>query len=207
MFTGIIEEIGKVNSIIKGSSSLKIHIKCAKVLENSKIGDSISVNGVCLTITNIDDSSFFADVSYETINKTSINNILVGQLVNLERALTLSTPLGGHLVQGHIDTTGVISSISKKGEAFLLKVSYPNNIDKYIVEKGSVAIDGISLTVSNVNGNTFDIAVIPHTFKNTILCNKKNGDKVNIEVDMIARYSEKLLKNSMKEDKLKGLMK
>lgn len=206
MFTGIVEEVGKINSVVKSSSSIKISIKCQKVLENSKLGDSIAVNGVCLTITDIKDNCFFADVSYETINKSSLKNIISNEPVNLEKALTLSTPLGGHLVQGHVDNTGVIASIIKKDESYTLKVNYPNSIDKFIVEKGSISIDGISLTIAKVLNNSFEVAVIPHTFHNTTLSNKKNGDLVNLEVDMIARYAEKLLKNSTKEYRMKKLI-
>jgi riboflavin synthase len=198
MFTGIIEETGKIDSIsIKGNSAV-IRIKCSKVLEDSKIGDSIAVNGVCLTATAISSNTFSADISYETIKRTSLANAVAGTKVNLERAMTLTSRLGGHLVSGHVDCLGTIDSITPKGESYVLRVRFPSELNKYVAEKGSITIDGISLTIASISGQTFDVAVIPHTFKETVLADKRKGDKVNLEADVIARYLERLMKNEGK---------
>ncbi|MBQ3033956.1 MAG: riboflavin synthase [Deferribacterales bacterium] len=202
MFTGIVEETGKIDKVLKNSSCCKININCRKVLDGTKNGDSIAVNGVCLTVTNLSNIGFEADISYETIERTSLKNITGGETVNLERALTLSSRLGGHLVQGHVDAVATVASIAKKGNSYILKINYPEYLDKYITEKCSVALDGISLTVASVSFCCLEVAVIPHTFANTNLSFKKSGDKINIEIDQIARYTEKLLKNKDKDDKL-----
>lgn len=206
MFTGIIEETGRVINIIKSGDSAKLKINCAKVLENILLGDSVAVNGVCLTAVNFGADFFEADVSYETLLKSSLKNISTGTVLNLERALTLSTRLGGHLVQGHVEATGIIKKIIKYGEFYKLFVEYPNELDKYIVEKGSIAIDGVSLTVVNVVNNTFEVAVIPHTFENTNLKYRKNGDIINLETDIIARYVEKMILSDNKDEKLKSMI-
>lgn len=198
MFTGIIEEVGRIGSInIKGSSA-SIKINCSLVLGDAKIGDSIAVNGVCLTATEVTSSSFSADISYETLKKTSLSNAKNGTKVNLERALTLKSRLGGHIVTGHVDGLGTIDSISPFADSYILRIRFPETMDKYITEKGSITVDGISLTVANIKGLCFDVAVIPHTFKETVLADKKSGDKVNLEVDVIARYLEKLIKKGEK---------
>ncbi len=206
MFTGIIEETGKVISIIKADSSAKIKIGCEKVIENTALGDSIAVNGVCLTAVSIGSNFFEADVSSETLAKSSLSRVNIGALVNLERALTLSTRLGGHLVQGHVEDAGILKKITKSGDFYTITIEYPKELDKYIVEKGSIAIDGISLTVVNVVNNSFNVAVIPHTFESTNLKNKKNGDIVNLETDIIARYVEKMILSDNKDDKLKSMI-
>lgn len=206
MFTGIIEELGKISALTKGDKSLKLKVECNKVTENLLLGDSIAVNGVCLTVINFGRSFFEADVSYETIAKTSLHNIKSGSIVNLERALTLSSRLGGHIVQGHVDGTGRILNIAQYGDSYKLFISCPNNLDKYIVSKCSIAIDGISLTVAEVKNKIFEVAVIPHTYENTNLKYKKNGDTVNLESDIIARYVEKMVYFEEKDDKLKSLI-
>ena len=206
MFTGIIEELGKISALTKGDKSLKLKVECNKVTEGLLLGDSVAVNGVCLTAVNFGSSFFEADISYETIAKTSLNNIKTGSIVNLERALTLSSRLGGHIIQGHIDGTGRILNITKYGDSYKLFISYPEYIDKYIVSKCSIAIDGISLTVADVKNKSFEVAVIPHTYENTNLKYKKNGDTVNLESDIIARYVEKMVYSEEKDDKLKSLV-
>lgn len=206
MFTGIIEELGKISALTKGDKSLKLKVECNKITEGLLLGDSIAVNGVCLTAVSFGNSFFEADVSYETIAKTSLNTIKSGSIVNLERALTLSSRLGGHIVQGHVDGTGRILNITKYGDSYKLSISYPEYLDKYIVLKCSIAIDGISLTVANVKNNSFEVAVIPHTFENTNLRYKKNGDIVNLESDIIARYVEKMVYSEEKDDKLTSLI-
>ncbi|KAA0259316.1 riboflavin synthase [Deferribacter autotrophicus] len=202
MFTGIVEEIGKVKGVQNKGNSSVLTIECNKVLENTNIGDSISVNGVCLTVATMGNNFFSADVSYETLNKSSLKYLKNGDVVNLERALTLTTRLGGHLVLGHVDGIGVIKGLRRIGESYILTVSYPEHLDRYIAEKGSVSVDGISLTVAEEKSYTFDVAVIPHTFESTALKYKKVGDYVNLEVDVIARYLEKLLKKEEKTSKL-----
>ena len=206
MFTGIIEETGRVINITKNSNSVKLKINCAKVLENISLGDSVAVNGVCLTAVNFGADYFEADVSHETLLKSSLKNISTGAVLNLERALTLSSRLGGHLVQGHVEATGILINITKYGEFYKVFIEYPNELDKYIVEKGSIAIDGISLTVVNVVNNTFEVAVIPHTFENTNLKYRKNGDIINLETDIIARYVEKMILSDNKDEKLKSMI-
>jgi len=202
MFTGIIEEVGTVSAVQRKGDFAVLTIGCKKVLEDTAVGDSISVNGVCLTVTSMTESSFCADISYETIRKSTFADASGGSQVNLERALTLSARLGGHLVSGHVDGVGVIEKLTSNQSAYVLTVRYPAEMDKYIAEKGSVCVDGISLTTASCSGGTFDVAVIPHTYNSTSLKGKRQGAKVNLEADMIARYLEKLLKSSEKTDTL-----
>lgn len=189
MFTGIIEEMGIVKSIKNNA----ITIEADKIFDDLKLGDSVAVNGTCLTISSFSNKIFKADITLETLSRTNLGDLKSGFKVNLERALTLSKRLGGHIVSGHIDGVGVIKNISKNDRDIILKIEVPMSLMKYIIEKGSVAVDGISLTVAEVNKNIFSIAIIPHTFKETILYYKKEGDKVNIENDIIGKYVEKLL--------------
>lgn len=191
MFTGIIEEIGTIKNIKKGKSSIVLEITCAKALQNAKIGDSIAVNGICLTVTTMDTKFFTADVMPETMAKTNLGNLRIGDAVNLEPALTLQKPLGGHLVSGHIDGTGQIIGCEKEDNAILLSIKASEDILKYIIPKGSVAVDGTSLTVAKLTESHFMLSLIPHTMRNTILQHKKIGDKVNIECDMIGKYIER----------------
>lgn len=189
MFTGIIEEIGKITKI----DSNKITIECAKVLQDSSLGDSIAVNGVCLTVVNIDSKSFTADVSSETFNVTNFNNLKQGDFVNLERAMLANARFGGHIVSGHIDGCAKLVKLSKNNEFYDFEFELDSNNSKYTIKKGSITINGISLTIAGVNNNTINIAVIPHTYENTNLKFLKTGNIVNIEVDMIAKYVEKIL--------------
>jgi len=202
MFTGIVEETGQIASIDRKGDFAVLKIKCSKVLEGSQIGDSIAVNGVCLTVTSMSSNIFTADISYETIKKSTFADASNGAAVNLERALTLSTRLGGHLVSGHVDAVGVIEKLTQNQSAYILTVRYPEEIDKFIAAKGSICVDGISLTTAKCSGGTFDVAVIPHTYEGTSLKGKRQGAKVNLEVDMMSRYLEKLLKSSEKTDTL-----
>lgn len=203
MFTGIVEETGIIAGLNKSGNGAVLKIYCKKVLKDTVPGDSIAVNGICLTVTNLNENFFNADISFETLDKSSLKYLRINSLVNLERALTLNTRLGGHLVSGHVDGTGYISYIKSIGESYLLGVRYPMELDKYIAVKGSLTIDGISLTVAGAKNGICEVAVIPHTFNNTNLKDKKNNDPVNLEVDMIARYLEKLLindnENTLKE--------
>ncbi|MBO6271881.1 riboflavin synthase [bacterium] len=189
MFTGIVEEIGTVLEI----SSDKITINCSKVLNETKVGDSISVNGVCLTVTSIGKNFFKADVSQETSKITTLSALKNNSEVNLERALTLSARLGGHIVSGHIDTIGKISKVSKLSDFYELTISFDSEYNKYVVRKGSITVDGISLTIADCESGCVTIAVIPHTYSNTVLKNLSVGDKINIEFDILAKYVEKNL--------------
>jgi riboflavin synthase len=193
MFTGIVEELGKIMSVKKGAESCQLEISASKVLENTKIGDSIAVNGICLTVTSLSASSFSADVMAETLRRTSLSSLKSGSFVNLERAMSADGRFGGHIVSGHIDGTGIIKEFKNEGNAVWVTVNADMNILKYIVEKGSVAIDGISLTVADVSNSFFKVSIIPHTQNETTLLMKKTGDKVNLECDVIAKYVEKML--------------
>lgn len=192
MFTGIIEEVGTLEEIITGNGFGIMKVKCSKVLEDTKIGDSIATNGVCLTVREKDAFSFSADVMGETLAKTNLGSLKIGDKLNLERALRLSDRLGGHIVSGHIDGIGEIVSIAEKSDGTWLTISAPQEVLKYVIYKGSISIDGISLTVAYVDNEAFKVSVIPHTLENTILHNKKINSKVNLECDLVGRYIEKL---------------
>lgn len=193
MFTGIVEEMGCVKSVQHGAVSSFVEIKAKAVLSDAHIGDSIAVNGVCLTVTNITADSFRADVMNETLSRSSLGTLRQGGYVNLERAMSANGRFGGHIVSGHIDGTGTIADIKKDGIAVWYTITSSPEILRYIVEKGSVAIDGISLTVADVSDTDFKISVIPHTAAQTVLGFKKSGDIVNIENDIIGKYVEKLM--------------
>lgn len=193
MFTGIVEEKGIVKSIESTPGKYKLNIKAEKVLSGTQIGDSIAVNGVCLTVTNIANDSFSADVMPETLRRSSLGELKSGSCVNLERAMAAGGRFGGHIVTGHIDGTGKISSLKKEGNAVLVSIAAKHNILRLIVEKGSIAIDGISLTVTGVTKTDFSVSLIPHTASETTLLSKKAGDKVNLENDIIGKYVERLM--------------
>lgn len=193
MFTGIIEELGTINSISKNPASAVLTINASTVLEDVHMGDSIAVNGVCLTVTSFTDTSFTADVMHETLNRSSLGALRPGSKVNLERAMSADGRFGGHIVSGHIDGTGRITDIKKDDNAVWYTISAPPDILRYIVEKGSIAIDGISLTVAYVDSRCFKVSIIPHTSANTTLALRKPGDTVNLENDCIGKYVEKLL--------------
>ena len=201
MFTGIIEEIGVIKKITKGVNSEKLLIQCNKVLEETKLGDSICTNGVCLTVTDINDHSFQADVMTETLLRSNLGNLTLGSEVNLERALTLSSRLGGHIVSGHIDGVGKIVSLKRIDNSIEVTIEAKLSILKYIIEKGSITIDGISLTVTYVDNKAFKVCIITHTGENTILLKKKVGESVNLECGILGKYVEKLL--SFKEEEKK----
>ena len=193
MFTGIIEEIGHVNNVKKGTASAILTIQAEKVLEGTHIGDSIAVNGVCLTVTGIYDNTFTADVMHETLNRSSLGKLVSGSAVNLERAMAADGRFGGHIVSGHIDGTGKVAAITKDDNAIWYQIKTDSGILKYIVEKGSVAIDGISLTVAYVDDTCFKVSIIPHTAGETTLLDGKPGKVVNLENDVVGKYVEKLL--------------
>lgn len=192
MFTGIIEEIGKIEKIKKTAISAEITVGACRVLEDVNLGDSIAVNGVCLTVTEFTKSSFTADVMNETWERTALADLQRGNGVNLERALSVNGRLGGHIVSGHIDGTGIIKEIRKDGNSVWYKIKTSEKILRYIIEKGSIAIDGISLTVAKVTATDFSVSIIPHTREQTILKEKKVNDLVNLENDIIGKYVESL---------------
>jgi riboflavin synthase len=196
MFTGIIEEKGIIKSIRAGGRSSRMVISAAKILEDLKIGNSINTDGVCLTVTEFSSSSFTVDVMPETMLRSTFGKLKPGRTVNLERALRLSDRLGGHIVSGHIDGTGRLEKIRNDENAIWLSIIAEEPILRYIVEKGSVAIDGISLTIAKVDHHTFEVSVIPHTQAETTILTKKTGDSVNIECDIIGKYIEKLSKTN-----------
>ena len=192
MFTGIIEETGTIKSVQHGSRSVCLTVAAEKVLEEVKTGDSISVNGVCLTVVSFNLGAFSADVMPETMRRSNLGSLGVGSHVNLERAMKLTDRLGGHLVSGHIDGTGIIRIIREEDIAVWITVAAERPILRYIVEKGSVALDGTSLTVVKVDDESFEVSVIPHTYRETTIGKKKPGDLLNIECDILAKYVEKL---------------
>lgn len=193
MFTGIIEEVGRIRHVITGAVSGEIGIGAAKVLEGTKIGDSIAVNGVCLTVTSLQADGFTADVMPETLRRTNLGDLRIGDSVDLERAMAADGRFGGHIVSGHIDGVGTILKNIKEGNAVWVQIQAPEEIMELLVEKGSIAIDGISLTVAKVGQQDFQVSVIPHTGEETILLGKKPGDKVNLENDIIGKYVKRLL--------------
>jgi len=200
MFTGIIEEVGIVSAFNKLSHGADLKISCKKVLEDVKLGDSISVNGVCQTVIKFDNTSFEVNISDETLKVSNLSNLKTGNLVNLERALKLSDRLSGHIVSGHVETIVKYLYKEQLGEFYNMYFEIPSNYRKYMVKKGSITINGISLTIANIDENTFSCAVIPHTFENTNLKELKNSDIVNIETDILAKYTENfIIKNEKKE--------
>lgn len=192
MFTGIIEEIGTVRRIEHGAKGARLTIQAKTVLEDTRIGDSIATNGVCLTVVSMSGDSFSADVMAESLRRSSLGTLQGGSPVNLERAMAANGRFGGHIVSGHIDGTGTIASQKREDNAVWVKIKTPAPLLRYIVEKGSIAIDGVSLTVAAVTDTDFSVSIIPHTGAQTILLGKKPGDPVNLECDVIGKYVEKL---------------
>lgn len=193
MFTGIIEEVGSVASIRKGAHSCVLTVNASRVLEDVHLGDSIATNGVCLTVTSFTSHSFSADVMHETLNRSSLGSLHIGSPVNLERAMLAGGRFGGHIVSGHIDGVGTISSIKEDDNAVWYTVEAPSNILRYIIEKGSITLDGISLTVAKVTNSNFSVSIIPHTRAQTNLASKKVGDVLNLENDLVGKYVERLM--------------
>ena len=193
MFTGIIEEVGSVIAVRKSAHSAVLEIHADQILEDVHLGDSIAVNGVCLTVTSFQKNRFTADVMHETLNRSSLSDVKPGKRVNLERAMLAGGRFGGHMVSGHIDGTGRIVEIWKDDNAVWYTVQTSPRLLRYIVEKGSIAIDGISLTVAKVGATDFSVSIIPHTAQVTTLGERKRGDLVNLETDLIGKYVERLL--------------
>jgi riboflavin synthase len=193
MFTGIIEEIGIIEMVIPISGGITIRVNAEKILDDMRVNDSVCIDGICLTVTKLDKNSFWADAVGATLDKTTFNKVKEDTLVNLERSVRLSDRLGGHLVQGHVNGMGTISEIKKLGENYLVKILIPDELEKYLIKEGSISINGISLTIADLNSNVISISVIPHTWQNTNLKDKKVNEKVNVEIDILAKYVEKLL--------------
>ena len=209
MFTGIIEEIGKVKAIERGANSIRLTIAVKKILDDIHIGDSICTNGVCLTVTTFDNDSYTADVMPETMSRTNFKDLRINDLVNCERAMPANGRFGGHIVSGHIDGTGVISKMTRDDKAIRVKIETRPEILRFIVEKGSITIDGISLTVTDVSSFDFGVSIIQHTQDETTLTKKKIGDTVNLENDIVGKYIEKFVGNitARNDERLLNLLK
>jgi riboflavin synthase len=195
MFTGIIEEVGKITAVVKGQRSSQLWVQGEVIMDDLKLGDSVAVNGVCLTVSQLRGNKWMADVMSETLSRSNLGDLKGGSAVNLERAMPANGRFGGHMVAGHIDGTGHIIQITKDDNAVIFEIGAPPKILRYIIEKGSIAIDGISLTVIDMTAGNFKVSVIPHTVKQTILGIKKAGDPVNLENDLVGKYIESLLLN------------
>lgn len=194
MFTGIIEETGHVQSVDSLTDAVRIRIAGRVVLEGTGPGDSIAVNGVCLTVVDPDAQSFAADVMRETLVRSTLGSLVVGDPVNLERAARLDSRLGGHLVQGHVDGTAAVLEVQPQEQWTIVRFELPSNLSRYVVEKGSITVDGVSLTVVSVDADSFTVSLIPTTLAETTLGMRQAGDTVNLEVDAIAKYVERLMK-------------
>lgn len=204
MFTGIVEELGEVLSLQRGSKQAVLTIKGREIFEDLKLGDSVAVNGVCLTATKISKQTFCADVMNETFNRSSLANLKKGDVVNLERAMAANGRFGGHMVAGHVDDVGELLEIKQDDNAVWFTIKAPQKIMKYCIEKGSIALDGISLTIAKLTKDTLSVSMIPHTIKNTNFGSKKPGDLINLENDMVGKYIDKLIHFEEEEKKQTG---
>lgn len=193
MFTGLIEDLGTVRELRKSADSVRLNVATSIPINELVLGESIAVNGVCLTVVDFEDAHFTADVSPETISRSTLSFLKPGSRVNLERALRLGARMGGHLVSGHVDAVGTVIALVRDGNAWRFTFRIPAEVNRYVVEKGSVAIDGISLTVNKVSEETFAVAIIPHTLEMTTLQDRQVGASVNVETDLIGKYVERLL--------------
>lgn len=200
MFTGIIEEMGELARIRRGGKSVELTISCKKVMEGLQVGDSVATNGVCLTVTRMEGQSFSVDVIHESLSRSGLGDLQIGDPVNLERAMPASGRFDGHIVSGHIDGQGTVLKTWGDDNAVWFRVECPAPLMKWIVEKGSIAMDGVSLTVAEVEGDTFSVSIIPHTLQETVLKFKKAGSKVNLECDILGKYVEKLLLSREEEN-------
>ncbi len=193
MFTGLIEEIGQIRSIENFGDGSRLHINATKILDDINLGDSIAVNGVCLTVVSHSDNSFSVEAVKETMTRSALSELKIHQNVNLERALKANSRLGGHFVQGHVDGIGTVLAMDKQDPGYLLKIKLPADLSRFLVEKGSIAINGISLTLASVDNDRISLAIIPHTVQATTLHALKSGDSVNIEVDVLGKYIYKMV--------------
>jgi riboflavin synthase len=201
MFTGLIEETGNIKKVSHIAGGLSLKIQASKIMDDLKTDDSVSVNGVCLTATKITSNEFWVDAVGETLKKTNIQSLRESDEVNLERSVRLMDRLGGHLVQGHVNGIGNITKISKLGENYFFEIDVPKELEKYLIDEGSISIDGISLTIAQLSGTKIGISIIPHTWSKTILKNKRAGDRVNLETDVFAKYVEKILLKKNEKNK------
>ena len=194
MFTGIIQAVGRVAAIEAGALDVRLRIETGKLpLDGVALGDSIATSGVCLTVTELPGDGYWADVSPETLSLTTLGQKAVGDPVNLETSLTLNTPLGGHLVSGHVDGVGAIEAVEEEARFWRVRVAAPENLARYVAMKGSICVDGTSLTVNKVDGRRFELTIIPQTWEETVFSDYEVGSAVNLEVDVIARYLERLM--------------
>ncbi len=209
MFTGLVEEIGDVLSVQRRYGSMRITVAVRTILESMQEGDSVNIDGVCHTVTSFSDADFTVDTLAETLKKTTLGTYKPGRRVNLERSLTLERRMGGHFVQGHVNDTGLITTIRREQNNVFVTVELSDELMKYCIREGSLALDGISLTIAEISGREVTINVIPHTYSHTTLQSKKTGDRVNVEVDLLGRYVERLLglarPTGLTEEKLKSL--
>ena len=192
MFTGIVEEIGEISAVSRGADSCVYTVRASKILEDMHIGDSIAVNGLCLTVTSFGGGCFTADVMNESLRRSNLGDLKRGSKVNLERAMAANGRFGGHIVSGHIDGTGILRSYEREGNAVWVTITAGEELMRYIIMKGSVALDGVSLTVARLYKDAFAVSLIPHTGEETTLLNKRVGDRINIENDIVGKYVEKL---------------
>lgn len=195
IFTGLIIEVGRVRQIRRRDDGASMVIEARKVLDGTRIGDSISINGVDLTVIEMTADSFGSDASLETLSRSTLGELRVGDRVNLERALAVGERLGGHMVQGHVDGTGQLVSVAPEGNAYRMRFKFARELGRYIAMKGSITVDGISLTVAGLGDDWFEVAIIPHTWRETTLADLKSGGRVNLEVDVLAKYVERLMLN------------
>ena len=193
MFTGLVEEIGKLENKISEGLGYRLIISASKVLDDLEIGSSISVNGTCLTVVKLEKNTFSVEAIEETLKKTNLGELKTGGKVNLERSLKVDARLGGHFVLGHVDTTGEILDVKELSNSHFVKISFPEKFRQYLIYVGSVAIDGVSMTVAELSGNTFSVGVIPHTWEETIFSTRKTGDMVNLEFDVLGKYVERIM--------------
>lgn len=194
MFTGIVEERGRVRTAESSPAGTRLAVDCRTVADDATSGSSVAVNGVCLTVVDRDGSGLLFDLVAETLERSALADLRPGDPVNLERPVTLMTRLGGHLVQGHVDGVGTIHSLVQDGGSATMTVALPDGLDRYLVEKGSIAVDGVSLTVASLDGRAFTVALVPHTLAQTTLAERRSGDRVNLEVDVVSKYVEKLVR-------------
>ena len=199
MFTGIVEELGTVENLEDQGDAIRLTVRAEVILDGTGLGDSIAVNGCCLTVAALNSDTWTADVMQETLDKTSLAGLAAGDRVNLERAVTPATRLGGHVVQGHVDDVGQVLSRTEGQHWDLVQISMPDNLGRYLVDKGSITVDGVSLTLVDVQASQFTVSLIPETLARTTLGSRRVGDRVNLEVDVMAKYVEKLLGPHLKE--------
>jgi len=193
IFTGLIMEVGRVRRANRRADGAYLVFEARKVLEGTRIGDSIAINGVDLTVIEMGEDYFSADASIETLSRSTLGALRLGSQVNLERALGVGERLGGHMVQGHVDATGELLSVKPEGNAYRMRFRFPRELSRYIAQKGSITVDGISLTVAGLGDDWFEVAIIPHTWRETTLAGLKSGDRVNLETDVLAKYVERLM--------------